>query len=241
MDVAICRYLCTTLVQKEVALTAVEIWGRNGLGARVAIFSSSLLSHEGKFVFVDYVVNENQWMVMTMRVTSEAFLYFPCSLMCLMKSSRGSTDWSANAILISFGSTLSDSTSISQSLKQQDYWRNAEPKKRTSLNKCHHLGVEKFVYESCFISDGGTYREGKKNMIRVYFFPLTLSLFSITLLKTSQSRHSLKNRLLYHRHLGGQTCIIFRSSHGTKIYRGKENWLFTSFLLPFFPSLSPIE
>lgn len=37
-----------------------------------------------------------------MWATSEAFLYFPCSLMCLMKSSRGSTDWSANGNLISF-------------------------------------------------------------------------------------------------------------------------------------------
>lgn len=72
-----------------------------------------LLSHEGKFVFVDYVVNENQWIwSWLMWVTSEAFLYFPCSLMCLMKSSRGSTDWSANGNLISFGSTFSDSTSI---------------------------------------------------------------------------------------------------------------------------------
>lgn len=140
-------------MEKEVALTAVEIWGWNGrLGARVAIFSSSLLSHEGKFVFVDYVVNENQWIwSWLMWVTSEAFLYFPCSLMCLMKSSRGSTDWSANGNLISFGSTFSDSTSIYFTVPEtRRLLTKCRAKKKRSLNKCHPLGGEKIVFQSWF-------------------------------------------------------------------------------------------
>lgn len=103
-------------MEKEVALTAVEIWGWNGLGARVAIFSSSWSPQSWGEVCLRWLCCQRKPMDMVMTNVSDLWgffiLYFPCSLMCLMKSSRGSTDWSANGNLISFGSTFSDSTSI---------------------------------------------------------------------------------------------------------------------------------
>lgn len=142
-------------MEKEVALTAVEIWGWNGLGARVAIFSSSWSPQSWGEVCLRWLCCQRKPMDMVMTNVSDLWgffiLYFPCSLMCLMKSSRGSTDWSANGNLISFGSTFSDSTSIYFTVPEtRRLLTKCRAKKKRSLNKCHPLGGEKIVFQSWF-------------------------------------------------------------------------------------------